>query len=135
MNERKGKEHQAHINDLQEKDSTNAITQISRMQRLRLRRTNGKNMNGRPLNHLHFTAHVSNTCKDESSWRPDPVFFACPEEMHGALRQALEKAPIRKAAGVDKLKNRNAQIDIETSTKLLFELWAACGRCGNLPQE
>ncbi len=61
-------------------------------------------------------------------------FFACPEEMHGALRQALEKAPIRKAAVVDKLKSEMLKIDIEASTNLLFELWAACRRCGNLPQ-
>ncbi len=42
VNERKRKDYQAYINDLQEKDCTNAITQISRMQRLRLRRTKQK---------------------------------------------------------------------------------------------
>ncbi len=46
-------------------------------------------------------------------------------------KKALEKAPIGKAAGVDAIKSEMLKIDMETSTNLLFELWAACGRAEN----
>ncbi len=48
----------------------------------------------------------------------------------GLFDKRWKKAPIGKAAGVDAIKSEMLKIDMETSTNLLFELWAACGRCG-----
>ncbi len=103
------------------KDSTNAITQISTMQRLRLRRTNRNEMNGKPLNHLHFTAYVSNTCKDENSWRPDPVSLHAQRKCMGIFDKRWKMPLSEKLRELMNLKTK-------TSTNLLFELWAACGR-------
>ncbi len=83
-------------------------------------------MNGRPLDGMLFSAHISNTCHDDSNWRPKPVNFECPPEMRSAIFRAIEKAPTRKAPGFDEVKNEMLKIDVDLSTELLCELWAAC---------
>ncbi len=90
-------------------------------------------MSGRALDNLLFTAHVSNTCQDRDGWRPNPTYFTCPPQMREAIKRAIEKAPTRKAAGIDEVKTEMLKVDTEMSTNLLYEIWDACGRCGGLP--
>ncbi len=51
----------------------------------------------------------------------------------GLFEQALEKAPIGKAAGVDAIKSEMLKIDMETSTNLLIRTMGGMrGGCGKL---
>ncbi len=100
VDRQKRAEYQVYIKEIEKKDSAKAIEQIYKMQRMRSRRTKRNKMNGRPLDRMLFSAHVSNTCQDDSKWRPKAANFECPSEMRSAIYRALEKAPTKKSTGL-----------------------------------
>ncbi len=61
--------------------------------------------------------------------QPKPTSLA-PHKMREAIKRAIEKAPTRKAAGIDEVKTEMLKVDTEMSTNLLYEIWDAWGRCG-----
>ncbi len=56
-------------------------------------------------------------------WRPNPTYFTCPHKCEKPIKRAIEKAPTRKAAGIDEVKTEMLKVDTEMSTNLLYEIW------------
>ncbi len=81
------------------------------------------------------TAYVSNTSQDGDKYRPNPAGFSCPPEMRSALRESIQRSQTRKAPGIDKIPTEMLKTDIDISTELTYEIWAACGRCKRIPAE
>ncbi len=49
------------------------------------------------------------------------------------IKKEIQRAPIRKAPGLDEVKSEMLTTDIELNSEIIMELWKACGRCGEAP--
>ncbi len=66
---------------------------------------------------------------------PNPAGFSWPLETWSALRESIQCSLTRKAPGIDKITTEMLKTDIDISTELMYEVWAACGRCKRIPVE